>query len=209
VKGLKDNRRFKAVECVKILKRIIKNRKSQGYMQPVLVQNLFYLYQRFIFTGSDEIQWAVSVLIKDQLLDSVDIEWLIKYYQKSDHLLNRLLRYPERDFSIISWAETVYKSGLLADRQSEVIAKLIENDVPEYISVNSTTLMWAIYYSKCEIRKKEELILKYVDLNDYLPALECAERLNLPSVTKTLLRHYRSKIKSNKNVPYTTVIGIN
>lgn len=192
VDKLKENRRFQRVASLKVLKQIIKNRDPEEYFHKSLTSKLFYLYKRFILSGSDEIQWAVSVFIKDQVLDGNDVLWLIDNYKKSDHLINRLLRYPVIDPQIINWAENVYKNGELLNRQSEVISILIsDNVVPDYVSVSSSTLMWAIFYSKCDERKKEELMLNHLDFKDYNAALKVAERLNIPSLANNLLNHYK------------------
>ncbi|AET59453.1 hypothetical protein HPL003_13510 [Paenibacillus terrae HPL-003] len=193
VSYMKDNQRFRRVECMKILKRIIKNRSSNEFFESSLINGLFYLYKCYIFTGSDEIQWAVSVFIKDQLLSDDDIKWLIDNCDDSEHLTNRLLRYPRENPLITEWAEQTYKSGDLSERLSEVVSLLIIDDVPSYVSVDSVTLMWSIYYSKIEEGKKENLILKYLDFNDYSSALEIAERLNIPSVVNKLLIYYKDR----------------
>lgn len=48
VDDIAANRRFRRVECLKILKRIIKNRSSDKIYSKDLLRNLFYLYQHFI-----------------------------------------------------------------------------------------------------------------------------------------------------------------
>lgn len=197
VKNLENNVRFKRVECVKILKRLVKNRRSDGYLPKELSKKLFYLYQYFIFTGSEEVQWAVSVYIKDQILDDDEIKWLVENYHESDHLVNRLLRYPEYNQLITEWAEEIYLSGDCPDRLSEVIALTIQNDIPDYVSENSDIISWAIYYSKCPIEKKEELLIKYIDYENYHSALECAERLNIPSIVGLLMDHYKAMLRND------------
>ncbi len=189
VNDLKENRRFRRVECLKVLKQIIKNRESED-LPKSLISKLFYLYKSFILVGREEIQWAVSLFIKDQVLDNDEILWLIDNYQESDHLVNRLLRYPKTNSLIFKWAENVYKNGLLLDRQSEVVAILISDSIPKYISVSADTLMWGIYYSRCDLKKKEELIVNHLDFTDYLAAIKIAARLNIPTVVKNLLDHY-------------------
>jgi hypothetical protein len=197
VNNLENNVRFKRVECIKILKRLVKNRRTEGYFPKELSKKLFYLYKHFIFKGSEEVQWAVSVFIKDQILDDDEIKWLIENYLESDHLVNRLLRYPEYNQLITEWAKEIYLSGNCPDRLSEVIALTIQYDLPEYVSEKSNVISWAIYYSKCSIEKKEELLVKYLDYENYHSALECAERLNIPSIVGLVIDHYKSMLQSD------------
>lgn len=172
VKDLKASKRFRRTECLKVLKRIIKNRSSSETFSKELLSDLFFLYQTFILNSSEEIQWAVSTFIKDQPLEEECINWLIANYEESDHIVNRLLRYPIRNHLLTDWARQIYEEGKLQNRASEVIGILIEEDIPENLRVNNRTLMWAIYYSKVSENKKRKLILKYLDYQDYSTALD-------------------------------------
>ncbi len=195
VNDIKDNKRFRRHECLKVIKKIIKNRKTSKPFNEILVDNLFHLYQYYIFTGSDEIQWAVSVFIKDQLLNDEHIKWLIEHFEESNHIVNRLLRYPACHKLITDWATYVYKNDIISDRLSEVIGIIIDDeDIPDYIKVDIDTLMWAIYYSKCTKAEKRKLILKYLDYEDYSSALEVAARLELSNISKELLSYYKKMI---------------
>ena len=169
---------------------IIKKCDMKGNFQTSLTRKLFYLYKCFIFSENEEIQWAVSIFIKDVVLDNADVLWLIDNHDESEHIINRLLRYPVYNTEISKWAERVYKNGDLLNRQSEVIAILISDEVPDYISVSSDVLMWAIYHSKCDNTLKEQLILSHLDFAEYAVALEVAQRLHFSSVASTLLSHY-------------------
>ncbi|WP_028540278.1 hypothetical protein [Paenibacillus sp. J14] len=200
VNDIKANRRFRRVECLKILKRIIKNRASNEQFSKALLNNLFYLYQSFILNSSDDIQWAVSTFIKDQTLEDDHIIWLIDNYAESDHIVNRLLRYPVRHKFILDWAQNVYKERQLQERISEVIGILIEDEVPEYINVNNRILMWAIYYSKVSLPNKRKMILKHLDYHDYSPAIEVAKRLGFGEISSEILNYYYGLLNRRDDV---------
>ncbi len=190
VDNVQKNRRFKRVASIKVLKQLIKKCDRKENFQTSLARKLFYLYRHFIFSDNEAIQWAVSIFIKDVVLDDADVLWLIDNHDESEHIINRLLRYPVYNTKISKWAERVYKNGDLLTRQSEVIAILISDEVPNYISVNSDVLMWAIYHSKSDTTTKEQLILSHLDFAEYAGALEVAQRLHFSSVASTLLSHY-------------------
>ncbi len=192
VDEIKNKKRFKKFECLKIIKRIIKNRLNNVLFNTDLVDNLFYLYQNYIFTDNIEIQWAVSVYIKDQILSNEQIQWLIDNWEESDHLVNRLLRYPVRHQLITDWATLVYKQDIISDRSAEIIGCLIDDDIPDFITEDNDILMRAIFYSRCSKIRKEELILKYMDYNNYSSAIKIANWLNLNSISKELLRYYKN-----------------
>lgn len=200
VDDLYENRRFRRVECLKVLKTIIRNRSSQATFSKGLIEKLFYLYQTYIFTSNEEIQWVVSTFIKDQPLTEDQLIWLIENYQESDQIVNTLLRYPFRNQLITDWARKVLDSSELQNRMSEVIGILINEDIPEDIDCDNETLIWSIYYSKCTKSQKKKMILKYLDYEEYSPAIDVAYRLGIEEISKTLLKHYRGLLKSSNVV---------
>ncbi|MDA8335424.1 MAG: hypothetical protein M0Z41_10635 [Peptococcaceae bacterium] len=190
-----NKKRFRMAECFKVLKTIIKKRRSSKSFDRPLVNNLFYLYQENIFSHNEEMQWAVSVFIKAQPLNNEHIQWLIDHFEESDHIANRLLRYPTPHKLITEWATVVYKNEMMTHRLSEVVGILIDGDLPNFIKVDIDTLMWAIYYSKCSVKNKEKLILKYLNYDDYSSALQVAHKLGLGSVSNELLGYYKGKLR--------------
>lgn len=196
VSDLTENKRFRKVECLKVLKRVIRNKSQTERFNVNLMKQLFYLYQSFIFTGSEEIQWTVSTFIKDQPLDDESIQWLIDNYEESKHIVNRLLRYPIKNDLISNWARETLSKGELQSRISELFGVLIEDNVPiDIIVENNSALMWAIYYCKCKKNKKRELILQHIDYQNYSAALEVADRLGFGEVSMELLKHFRGLLK--------------
>ncbi|MGG6312404.1 hypothetical protein [Paenibacillus macerans] len=188
------------MECLKILKKMNKSRRPDEPYNKELLRNLFFLYQQFIFLGNEEVQWAVSTYIKDHLLDEEHINWLIDNYLESEHIVNRLLRYPVKNGQVTDWAHDVLMSGKLRSRISEIVGFLIDEKVPDFVKEDNTTIMWAIYYSKCSKAKKRKLLLKHLDYENYLMALEVANRLDIGEVSYELLKHYRGLSLSNVDV---------
>ncbi|WP_348623208.1 hypothetical protein ABFT51_19300 [Paenibacillus peoriae] len=200
VKDLKSNSRFRRMECLKVLKRIIKNRSSNKLFSKKLINDLFYIYQTFILTSTEEIQWAVSTLIKDQPLEDEQINWLIDNFEESEHIVNRLLRYPTSNRLITNWARQIVNERKLQERVSEVIGILIEDGIPENIKASNKNLMWAIYYSKVSEDEKRKLILKHLDYKDYSCAIDVAMRLGISEVSQELLSHYCGLLKEENDV---------
>jgi hypothetical protein len=146
---------------LKVLRAIIKN-KDNGKLSSSTITKLFNLYQHYIFDEREEVQWCVSSLLKDkQLLDS-EIQWFIGNYDKSVHLINRLLRYPIQNELIRKWALRAYTNKKLTERRSELIALLIEDDIPDAArGEKNEVLLWSVYYAKIEKQKKSVLLSKY------------------------------------------------
>jgi hypothetical protein len=188
---LRTNKRFKKYECLKVLKRVLKNRKSVRKSDSSIVEDLFDLYKEFIFSKNEEVQWCVSTFIKGQILENEDINWLISNYKKSEHIINRLLRYPVYNDLVRNWAQRVYLNGELRGRLSEVIAILVTNDIPEFVDTNNTdVIIWAIYYAKCSDVTKQNLIREYTNLDVIDTTLEVAMRLGYPSIIEYILTKY-------------------
>ena len=192
---IRTNKRFKKYECLKVLKRVLKNRKSVRKLDSSIVEDLFDLYKEFIFSKNEEVQWCVSTFIKDRILDNEDINWLISNYKKSEHIINRLLRYPVHSDLVRDWAQRVYFNGELRVRLSEVIAILVTDDISEFVDTRNTdVIIWAIYYAKCSDVTKQNLIRKYTNLDAIDTTLEVAMRLGYPSIIEYLLvRHIGDK----------------
>ncbi len=100
LKTLQKNRRFRKLDCLNVVRDIAKTNKKLK-LSKVLIANLFKLFQKLIFNENQDIQWRVSVLLKNRILLDEQIEWLINNYKESIHILNRLLKYPVRNEQFI------------------------------------------------------------------------------------------------------------
>jgi len=94
-------------------------------LKPATVAMLFRIYQQFIFQNNENVQWCVSVIVKGKLLSDAAINRLVKNSNRSEHIINRLLLYPEPHPKIRKWAKRVYGEDSLRRRGSEVMALLM------------------------------------------------------------------------------------
>jgi hypothetical protein len=180
--------RFRKLDCLKVLKILIKNLSDADELKEDIVVKLFEIYKYFIFSDRDSIQWCVSSIIKDKKLGDDAVEWLVSNHLRSTHIVNRLLLYPHFHHQIESWAQQVLSENRLLDRRSEIIAILIEKDIPkDAINDDLSILQWAIF--KCLIPDADKIILlkRYSDINSMQATIEIADRLNSPEILYSLL----------------------
>jgi hypothetical protein len=206
--------RFQRLGSLKVIKSILKNKMDIYKLNEPLpiaketTNRFFYIYKKF-FDGSREIQECISVLLKSQKLDEEQIKWIIENYKKSKYAINRLLRYPSNSKVLSNWAKDIYINELLKykkeeesssyrfsnnlsnnllDRESEIIAILIDKDIPGFVDKhNIKTIMWAIYYARISDHTKQRLIKKYYNADGYEASVEVAKRLQYPSVLEFIL----------------------
>lgn len=137
-------RRFRVLDCVKILRAQVL--ASQGRKIPVsVVRILFSIYRELVLTSRAELQWALSRTVRDQRLTEEEIGWLIEHWRESEHLVNRLLRYPHPHPAVVTWAKQCYAAGQLTDRKSELMALIIpESGVAPFSREDPVALAWAL-----------------------------------------------------------------
>ena len=199
IKDINEKRRFRKADCLKVIKSIMKSKNIEKNVESRVIKKLFYLYKKFIFDGNEEVQWTVSIFIKNQILEDRDIFWLIKNYKRSAHIINRLLLYPQNNNLIFEWAKKIYLNGELEDRVSEVMGVLLKDEFPSFIDVtDSKKIMWAIYYSKSLNITKESLIKKYFSLECLDTAIDVSKRLGYVSVIEFILNELRGRTKGKK-----------
>jgi hypothetical protein len=191
---VKTGKRFRKVDCLKVLKSIKRNLPNYNELKSETIDKLFELYIYFIFFESDDILWSASSLLKDLNLSKKSIDWLIENFEKSEHITNRLLLYPNPNKKIKNWAKEMYLSGRIHDRNYELLAILINNDLPNYIGdEDSNTILWAIFKSRISIERKIKLTIKYSDLNSLESVIKISDRLETPKIVQGLL----SKLKAS------------
>jgi hypothetical protein len=159
---LAENRRFRVLDCVKVLRAQVV--ASEGLKLPSrVVRDLFAIYCQLILASREELQWALSRLIRDQELTDEEVAWLIEHWRESHHLVNRLLRYPVPHSEVSAWARQCYTAGLLSDRKSELLAILIlEDGIKAFAQEDPVILAWALVRVALPLEQKL----------DYLEALE-------------------------------------
>lgn len=189
--AIHKNKRFRQLDCLKTLRYILKNKdESDEDLSSSTISLLFKLYKHYILGGKEELQNCVNIFIKDKLLKEKELEWLINNYNKSNHCINRLLRYPLKNHLISIWASKVYKENKIENRDSELIALFIKDDFSYLLTKNydKETLIWAVYYSKMDLAKKSKILNELFDINLLNSFMEVCIRLNLISTIKNLLK---------------------
>lgn len=182
--------RFRRADCLKVLRAIIRSNKATPRFARKTVMILFRIYQALVFEVSEEAQWAASVLVKGQSLEEDEIQWLIGNYQKSVHILNRLLLYPEPHPAIEAWAERVYKANEFPNREAELVALLIHDDIPPYVGCKDEVKLEAIARARISDSVKEALIRKFACPNNYDKVLELSLRLRMPSLIHYMVESF-------------------
>lgn len=187
--AIESHQRFRKVECLKVLRTIIRNSDVIPNLESISVRLLFQVYKNLILTVSEEGQWAASVLIKGQLLEDTEIKWLIQNYRQSTHLLNRLLLYPGYNPVIAAWAEEVYKYHEFPNRETEVIALLIHKGIPLFVDKTDTNqLLEAVSRARIHLAEKEALLKKYARSENLEVLISVSLRLQIHSLNQFLIR---------------------
>lgn len=181
--AIEARKRTRKVECLKVLRAIVRNADGIPNFEFETIRLLFQIYKSLIFDIPEEGQWAASVLIKGQVLDDEGIQWLIQNYRRSTHLVNRLLLYPQYHPMIAVWAEAVYKAHELPDREAEVVALLIQKDIPAFVSrADVNLLLKAVSRARITALEKETLLTGLARAENFDTLLDIALQLRMPSL---------------------------
>ena len=174
--------RFRVYDSIKSIRNIIRNSPSQKLSESCTAL-LFRLYQHYIYSPKEEIQWCVSIYLKDRELSSAQVQWLISNAATSAHILNRLLRYPISNRDISIWAKSAFVARSYPDRMAELLGLQIKNKIPSFASqLSADSKIWAIYYSRATEAAKSKMIIDAVTPEAADEALKVALRLRLPKV---------------------------
>jgi hypothetical protein len=172
-----------------VLRAIIKNSSEIPSLESETVRLLFQVYRNLIFDVPEEGQWAASILIKGQLLEDAEIQWLIQNYRQSAHPLNRLLLYPEYHPAIAAWAEHVYKAHELPTREAELIALFIQRNIPPFVVQTDTDqLLEAVSRARIPAADKEALLMKLAGPQNFDTLIDIALRLKMSSLIHYVIR---------------------
>ncbi|MBD1860955.1 MULTISPECIES: hypothetical protein [Trichocoleus] len=187
--AIRKTQRFRTLDCLKVLRSLVKNIPEDNELSERTVAKLFEVYKHFVFSHREDVQWCVSSIIKDKKLSGEAIDWLIGNQSESTHIVNRLLLYPCPHPQIKNWAEQVLSKSELSDRRSDLIAILIEKDLPKAAAKDSSsTIQWAIFKSRLPCETKINLLNQYSDFDSLQATIEIAERLNSPDILRSLLK---------------------
>ena len=181
---IQRKRRKNLIYGLQAIKWILKNREGTGTsIDSTTVDRLFELYQHFVFDRLNDIRWCISVILRDKPLRPSQVRWLVEHQAESEHIVNRLLRYPRFDPVIADWARETLQ------RRSELLGRLIVDSLPpEARRLSPPTVLWAIYYSSAPIDVKDKLLVKCTTAGSVDDVIEICLRLNRPTVLHEL-RH--------------------
>lgn len=185
---IQRKRRKNLIHGLRALKWILKNRGEAAIpIESTTIDRLFELYQHFVFDRLEDIRWCVSAILKDKLLRPSQIRWLIEHQAESEHIVNRLLRYPSFDAPIADWARRMLRTRRLEERRSELLGRLIIDSLPpESHAFPATTVLWAVYYSCAPLEIKCILLEESAVDRAADAVIEICLRLNLPRVLHRL-----------------------
>ncbi len=193
IASVKNKSRIRTLDCLRVLRAVLRNNPFGIEISNEAISKLFCLHQKFIFHKNEQVCACANMLVKSQRLDDESIAWVIANWEKSDHLLNRLLRYPENHHLIIQWATEIYQSGKLRDRKSEIIGILIGENIPAYVRESSSSIIWAIYYSKVPDEIKQKLLIENCTMESIEPLWKVAIRLKLSRVIEFMQKKVREQ----------------
>jgi len=183
---VRQSRRRNLIYGLQAIKWLLRNRNENDLPIPeAIVDRLFELYQNFVFDRLDEIRWCVSAILKDKPLQSYQIRWLLDHYQESEHIVNRLLRFPRFDSVIADWARAMMRIHKLEERTSELLGRLIFQTLPpEAVQLPIPTVLWGVYHSSAESAVKQRLLEQSASADSMDDLIEISLRLHLPAILK-------------------------
>src|SRR5271157_753540 len=73
IDAIQNKERFRTLDCMKVIKAILKNNPFDLELSNKTVKKLFYLFQIFIFHKNEQLNACVNLFIKSQNLDDESI----------------------------------------------------------------------------------------------------------------------------------------
>jgi hypothetical protein len=193
--------RMRTLDCLKVLRALVKSKQPTA-LKPHTIGMLFKIYQQFIFRDNENVQWCVSVILKGKVLSDDAIDWLVQNFSKSEHIVNRLLLYPEPHPKIRKWAKRIHDEGGLPRRRSEVLALLLTQASADHLARNNdlNTFAWAVFKSHLERQQKIALLGKYSAFETFASVIEIADRLESPELLQQVLTKLKREERRKKSV---------
>lgn len=193
---VKNRARFRTLDCLRVIRAILKNNPFELKLGEKTINKLFYLHQAYIFHKNQQVSACANVLVKSQSLDDESVSWIISNWENSEHLLNRLLRYPVKHPLVTQWATEMYQKHQLRDRKAELIALLIDENIPSFIEENKNTIIWAIYYSRVPDEVKQRLLMERFSVENLESLWKVSVRLKYSNVIELMHIKIREKPKN-------------
>jgi len=178
---IKSNQRFQKITFIKL----IRWQCGSTLIDSITSDKLFFVFKSLINEVNEKIAWSLSVTIKDIELSQENITWLIDNYEISEHIQNRLLRYPKPTKAITTWCDQRLKKKDLDNRYSELIGLKLNFDT-NFTLKDKTSLIWGIHYSKLSDKSKKELLLKHLTADNFEEFIKICEKNNFTDLISQL-----------------------
>lgn len=181
IEKIKNNQRFQKITFIKL----IRWQCDTTFIDIITSDKLFFVFKSLIIEVNEKIAWSLSVTVKDIELSQENIDWLIDNYEISEHLQNRLLRYPKPNKAITIWCDQRLKKKDLDNRESELIGLKLNFDT-KFTFKDKISLIWGIHYSKLSNELKKELLLKHLTADNFEELLKICEKNNFTDIISLL-----------------------
>lgn len=168
-----DKKKFQKETLIKILRHHL----LSELLDEEMIDKLFFIFRELILEVNDDLAWSVSFLIKDINLKQEHIDWLIENQDISEHVINRLLRYPISNQVLANWAKTCIKNNILTERLSELVSLILNID-KNYCCSDLNAQLWGIHYSKINDELKKELLSNFLTVENLEEFIKICERNN-------------------------------
>ena len=148
---------------------------------------LFELFKELVYyesvsTNKESLvfmQYKINTMVLDIEFTNKQIIWLLRYSDKSNIILNRVLRYKRKSSIISAWARENYKNNFYRHRRNEIASWII--DEQEDFEISKEDLIVDLNYSL----KKDALVLDELD-----------ERLAIYEIAKDIMpKQYDSVVQ--------------
>jgi len=187
IEKIKTDQRFQKITFIKLIRR----QCDKSFIDENISDKLFFVFQTLITKVNETISWSLSVTIKDIELSQANVNWLIENFESSEHIQNRLLRYPIANKAITKWCDKCLKSKDLENRLSELIGLRL-NFNPNFNYKDKTSLLWGIHYSKLPDNTKKELLLKHMTFDNFEELIKICEKNNFTDIISQLYNEITS-----------------
>ncbi len=181
IEKIQSNQRFQKITFIKL----IRWQCDTNFIDSTTSDKLFFVFKSLIFEVNETIAWRLSVTVKDIELSQENIDWLIDNHEISEHLQNRLLRYPKPNKAITIWCDQRLKKKDLDNRLSELIGLKLNFDT-NFTFKDKVSLIWGIHYSKLSDKSKKELLLKHLTADNFEELIKICEKNNFTDIISQL-----------------------
>lgn len=182
---IKSKKRFQKITFIKLIRWQCDN----SFIDRSTSDKLFFVFKSLINEVNETISWSLSVTIKDIELSKENIDWLIDNYEFSEHIQNRLLRYPVPNKAITTWCDQRLKKKDLANRLSELIGLKLNFDT-NFTFNDKISLIWGIHYSKLSENSKKDLLVRHLTADNFEEFIKICEKNNFTDIISQLYNDF-------------------